>query len=190
MKRLSIVAPLIVAMQFAGGCSRQAKTSSSAGAGESPAATVPQAPSTPAQPAPPKTSEKYVSVGGITIPMSAQDAPQADFSRENSEGQVTDYLSGPNFTAHLKYGGLAAFSQDGRLAKGTRKFNPTQLMTSRDEGVWVPISKRSLDEHGFLIVTDANGGEYRIMFGWTDIFAPKFDGKIEELKAPNLPPAK
>ncbi len=108
----------------------------------------------------------YVSTEGITIPDGTQGAPEGFAREEAMPGrEATDALAGEKANYLLKFTGAIACSSDGKVATGTIMFKPTRIMSSKEEGTWILISSFTLDQEGFLIITDASGAKYRIKFG-------------------------
>jgi hypothetical protein len=128
-------------------------------------------------------ARKYVATDGITIPDDAKDAPEGSFGGSAFAGRVMRLsLTGNTVNALLDYTGKVSFTSDGKLAKGTEKLKPIQIMTSKQNEKWLRVSLFDIAEDGALTVIDESGNSYKVTFG------PNMNGHIEELqKAEDYP---
>jgi hypothetical protein len=161
MKKLLLAALVITVTQLAGYAQEQKQTTNA------PATNDKQA----------DKAQKYVSTDGITIPDDAEEMPKGNFMVSAFAGQTTTAsLAGKTVNALLQSSGNAKFTKEGKLARGTEKFKPTQIMTSKKNEVWIDISSCSISKDGFLVVSDKSGATYKIALG------PNYDGTIEEIE--------
>jgi hypothetical protein len=122
-------------------------------------------------------TSKYISAEGITIPYDAQDMPDGKFGVSSFPGrQVRLSLTGETVNALLDASGEGRFTPDGKLAKGTKNFKPTQIMTNKKNGAWFKVTALSFGKDGFLVIVDETGVSYIVKFG------SSFNGGIEELR--------
>jgi hypothetical protein len=119
--------------------------------------------------------QKYVSGEGLTIPEGAEGIPNANLGTDSLPGKTVRLsLSGKAFAALLEFAGSAQYTLDGKLARGTERMKPTQITTTKKDGVWLKVTGLGIDKDGFLLVSDESGSTYRIALG------SGFRGSIEE----------
>jgi hypothetical protein len=100
---------------------------------------------------------------GITIPADGKGMPDGDYGiRADVERPMSLRLTGKDVIAVLTITGRLRHTRSGSLARGTESLKPLRIMPNENEGTWRTIIGFTVDESGFLVVTDEKGSSHRI----------------------------